>query len=145
MDLPLRLYAEPLAREKLGGACFVLPSKHEEDACLLVNDCGLIAVALSGKCDFERASIAKILEIDDDCVPSLILCRGKGWLGEAQSWTPVGGQCQACRCNAAHNCKVPRRVVVGRLRPTVQRRPEEHLGRVEERVGVEREARQLVD
>ena len=91
--LPLRLYAEPLARERLGGACFVLPSKHEAEACLVVNDQGLVAVALESEAD--AVSIARILEVDEVCVPNLTLCRGKGWRGESQPWGALtsGGQC----------------------------------------------------
>ena len=46
--LPLRLYAEPLARERLGGACFVLPSKHEAEACLVVNETLFHLVDING-------------------------------------------------------------------------------------------------
>ena len=105
MDLPLRLYAEPLAREKLG-ACFVLPSKQEEEVSLIVNDDGLVAVACKGSQSL--SSIAQILEIEESCVPTLTLRREAGWIGERQSWKSGDGQCKACSGGTSHpNCKVP--------------------------------------
>ena len=61
--LPLRLYSEPLARDRLGTGTFVLPSKDEEKVCLIVNASGLVALAL--QTPMSPSAIAAGLEVDE--------------------------------------------------------------------------------
>lgn len=104
LRLPLRLTSEAAAREKLGH-CFVLPTEDEERACLIVNEDGLVAVALNS--DIGDSDLAGILKCDIKCLPITRLRMPDA------VWVEAGSSDLVC-CGGAKphpGCAVPQRIV----------------------------------
>ena len=67
--LPLRLQVEPAAR-KAFGSCFVLPSRLEDQICLIVTEDGLIAIAVCHTSNITEA--LKVLELEPIDAPKFV-------------------------------------------------------------------------
>jgi hypothetical protein len=88
-----------------------LPSKSEEEVCLIINDNGLVGLAVSDSKQ-QPSAIASILEVDEKCLPTLLLSRDEVWKGEVKK-SSRGHSCQCSGSSSSPHaaCKVPQRIV----------------------------------
>lgn len=121
--LPLRLLAEPIARETLGH-CFVLPSKDEDSVVLIISESGLLAIASNRK--YENSELCQLIECPVTCLPVFQIAfaaEGTCWYRgtdkvsarsihiDRQLSSPSSSS--QCACTFHHSCVIPQRIVEG--------------------------------
>lgn len=118
--LPLRLLAEPIARETLGH-CFVLPSKDEDAVVLIISESGLQAVASNRK--YENSELCQLIDCPATCLPEfqiVFATEGTCWYRGNDKVTARSihtdrqkSSSSQCACTSHHNCVIPQRIVEG--------------------------------
>ena len=118
--LPLRLLAEPIARETLGH-CFVLPSKDEDAVVLIISESGLLAIASNRK--YENSELCQLIDCPATCLPEfhiVFATEGTCWYTGNDKITARSihtdrspSSSSQCACTSQHNCVIPQRIVEG--------------------------------
>ncbi len=122
MNLPLRLFSEPIVRSAFKTGCFVLPTANEDLVCLVAADQGLIALVISKI--LSDKELAQIIGCSVECLPRLrLFCQLTSSTDQTYAWMeldkPIAHDAvvnfnhwaaaeRQCICCNTHTCAVPR-------------------------------------